>query len=83
MKEDGDAVVLEVAKTTSGALDDLDLAVEPFSAGVGDAVLDVGHKSPFIVRRLALAPRRCITDGTLRLGPKSSLRIASTVAAKQ
>lgn len=50
MKEDGGAVVVEVGKAPSCALDDQGLAVEPFRDGIGNAMLDVGHdvgKVPF------------------------------------
>ncbi len=79
-------VVSRIESVAGGCLDECVHRGRHFRSQDGLApvvILPAHDKSPFIVRLLALAPRRCITDGTLRLGPKSSSRIASTVAAKQ
>ena len=45
MKQDSDPVVLEGAKAAGGGLDHLDLGVESFGDGIGDAVYRIAEKA--------------------------------------
>lgn len=45
MKEDSDAVVGEGTEAAGGGLDHLDLGVESFGDGIGDAVYRIAEKA--------------------------------------
>ena len=68
MKEDGRAVVGEVAEASGGGFERLNQRVEPFGRGIGDAMFEVGEDAvEGALRRLPL-PASAKYHGTWGVG---------------